>query len=205
MKKLLAAISVALLVPVSAAQAENMYVSIDVGANIPADADWSGAGNTGEFGLETGVAFAGALGMRFNDNIRAELELSYREVDVDSITQTGVGSMTLSGELETTALLLNGYYDFMPNANLSPYVSGGLGMAWHDGTLGAAAGYSPSQLSADDSVFAYQVGFGVAYGIMDKTDLTLGYRYFGTSDPGLSGFEAEYDSSEIMLGIDYSF
>ena len=57
----------------------------------------------------------------------------------------------------------------------------------------------------DDTVFAYQVGAGVAYSINKNMILDLKYRFFATEDPNLYGSKAEFKSHNIYFGFRYTF
>jgi opacity protein-like surface antigen len=86
--------------------------------------------------------------------------------------------------------MLNGFYDFLPGAPLTPYIGAGVGVALEDGT---------SQLSSPQ--FAYQAIVGVAWNITPQVRLSLDGRYFGTTNPGA------YTDSNIttMLSLSYRF
>ncbi|MBS0522300.1 MAG: P44/Msp2 family outer membrane protein [Proteobacteria bacterium] len=86
--------------------------------------------------------------------------------------------------------MLNGFYDFLPGATVTPFVGAGVGLALEDGT---------SQFSSPQ--FAYQAILGVAWNITPQVRLSLDGRYFGTTNPGA------YTDNNIttMLGISYKF
>lgn len=107
----------------------------------------------------------------------------------------------MGGDVTTTAILINGYYDFMPENKFSLYLSGGIGLARHDGEL-RFGGVSSSD---DDTVFVYQIGAGASYDIARRTVLFGGYHYLGSSDPDFDGTEAEYGAHEVRVGIRYEF
>jgi len=182
-----------------AADTDKWYVSGAVGITNTSDADFTDG--TGDVSFDNDINFSGAVGMRVNDNIRTELELSYRKADMDSVTINGVGAASLGGDLKTTSLLANAYYDFTLENKFSPYVSAGIGMAHHNASLNSIAGIGFQEINDSDNVFAYQLGAGVSYDIADKTALFAGYRYFASSD----AFDAEYAAQEVRVGVRYSF
>lgn len=212
MKKVfLAALTGASLLAIQPAHAESgflgmkLYGSLSGGMTMTQDSDWSGGGLNGKISLDHGAHFAGAVGVRVNPHFRTELELSYRRADLSDITVSGVGSATLSGHLDTWGLLVNGYYDFMPDQKFNPWLSAGLGMAHHNGSVSNVGGIGVPSTSADDDVFAWQIGGGVDYNIAKSTALFAGYRYFATADADFEGLEAEYGAHEIRFGIRQSF
>ena len=95
-----------------------------------------------------------------------------------------------SGVIPQLAFMLNGFYDFLPGATVTPFVGAGVGIAFEDGT---------SQLSS--AQFAYQGILGVAWNITQQIRLSLDARYFGTTNPGA------YTDNNItsMLSISYRF
>jgi OOP family OmpA-OmpF porin len=95
-----------------------------------------------------------------------------------------------SGVIPQLAFMLNGIYDFLPGATVTPFIGAGVGIAIEDGT---------SQLSSTQ--FAYQAILGVAWNITPQVRLSLDTRYFGTTNPGA------YTDNNIttMLSISYKF
>lgn len=185
--------------------AEGGYVSGNIGAAILSDIDVTDStvpGLTVELESDTGLAFGIALGYGFDNNMRIEGELAYQKNDVDKIGAFGV-SVDANGDTSSLAFLLNGYYDFVNDSALTPFISAGIGFAKVEindfSVMGVTLG------SEDDTVFAYQVGAGVGYAVTEKTTLDLKYRYFGTADPEFDTTEAEYSSHNFYFGIRYSF
>lgn len=204
MKKLLLTASlVALTTPAYAAVP--YYLSIGAGVTHTSDSDWDDGTDTGSIDLSNAVNFAAAIGANVSDNARAELEVSYRNADLDSITLDGVGSADLNGELKTTVVLLNGYYDFMQGQKFRPFISAGIGLARHSGTVDAVGGLGTPGVDATDTVFAFQAGIGASYAVSDQTDIWGGIRYLGSSDPDFDGLEAEYDAGEARIGLRFNF
>lgn len=221
-KRLLALSAIALMSLPLAANAETQgqwYVSGAAGLSIATDSDFTwpelstiGAPTSGEFDLDNGITFAAAVGAKVNQNIRTEVELSYRKADVDSLSLDGVGDIEvlaadlgvpfdIGGSVRTWAVMLNGYYDFMPESRFHPYLTAGIGAAHHKGTL-TAFGESDSET---DIVFAYQIGAGASYDLTSQTALFGGYKYLGTSDADFGGVDTEYDAHEIRAGLRFSF
>lgn len=188
---------------------DNWYVSGSAGLNLTQDVEFTdstpGAASTGEFGIDGG-AFVGALafGGHVNQNVRAEIELSYRTAESDSLTVDGVGTTnSVTSDLDTMAALVNAYYDFMPNEPINPYISVGVGVANHEVNNFVVNGTPVS--GGDDTVFAYQIGGGASFELDEEWDLTAGYRYFATQDVELGTTELEYNAHEFTIGLRYSF
>lgn len=177
------------------------YVSGALGYTFTDDSNFEDSGATGEFAFDNAPSIALALGKRFKENWRGEIELSHREADIDRLTVNGVRSANNVGDLETTSLLVNGYYDFRAGKKLRPYLSAGVGLARHEGSINSGA----LNVSENDTVFAYQLGAGVSYAIKERTSIFGGYRYNGSSDVKFDTLGAKYDAHEIRVGLAYAF
>ena len=152
----------------------NWYASLFGGAVIPDDNGvWSTATNysfEGKAGFSVGVA----LGTRIADDLRAELELSYLNYQLESGTDGSHGRDPASGNLNSVFFLANVWQDFHLGA-LTPYIGGGFGFAStsiDDGELDGDVMSDRSGLS-----LAGQAGLGVRYGMTDRTELDFGYRF----------------------------
>jgi outer membrane autotransporter protein len=179
------------------------YISGKVGLTISNDEDWKYSGYTGEISADNAANFAFAVGTNVTPNIRSEVELSYRKVDLDKVSYSGI-DVDISGENKTWGLMLNGYYDFMPENEFTPYVSAGIGLLRHDGKIDAAAGYAVTDEDGNDTTFGYQLGLGASLDIADNVSFDGGYRYLGSSDIKMES-TYEYDSHEIRFGLRYQF
>lgn len=198
-----------------------MYISGNVGAVFVRDADVTetgpGVNATGEFEFDDGLGVNAALGYVIGP-LRFEGEVSYRQSDIDTLTVnsftvsglTFVGSATapVDGEATVIALMANSWFDFDTGTDFFPFIGGGIGIARVDGEINSV-GSVPVNLDDDDVVFAYQVGAGIGYEITDNAVISLGYRFFGTSDPEFSsgGFtdETEVMTHNVELGVRYRF
>jgi len=178
------------------------YISGNIGTGVPTDSDWSDVYNEtihGSADSDAGLAFTGAAGYNFG-MFRLEGELAYQQNDFN----TGNISFnnnnryhSVDGDTSVWSGLVNGYFDFHNSSRFTPFVGGGIGLASIDiDTLG---------LDDDDSVFAWQVGCGVAFAINDQLNLDLTYRYFATEDPEYAGLNYEFSSNNFYAGLRYQF
>jgi outer membrane immunogenic protein len=150
----------------------------------------------------TGIAVTGAVGMRLMPKVRGEVEYAYRTAGLDKVT-SNVGNAGLQGDININSLMFNAYYDHDTASSWTPYVGGGLGVAWTkaDGFGGLGAVFSNQTVSD----VAYQVMAGLAYDVSAEVDLNVGYRYFGTSDADFTLLSASIDTHAIEFGMRYSF
>lgn len=204
---LLGCASIALIMSANNASAQelNPYVSGKIGFTKTSDSDWKDSGLTGNIGVSNAANFAVAVGVNVTPVIRTEFEISYRNAGLDDITVDGVGSADLSGDLKTWGFMLNGYYDFMTESVVSPYITAGLGVLRHDGEIDAVGGLGVTGVEGNDTTFAYQLGFGAAYDLSDKFVLDGGYRYLGSSDIEIDTTSYDYDAHELRIGLRYKF
>ncbi len=112
----------------------------------------------------------------------------------------------VSGDVSNLAFLFNGYFDIKNPSIVTPYLSGGIGVARVDLSKITVTGIGDyTTKSYDDTVFAYQVGAGVGIALTEKVTLDLKYRYFGTSDPKIDDTNVTNSSHNILLGLRYIF
>ncbi|NOR25027.1 MAG: outer membrane beta-barrel protein [Desulforhopalus sp.] len=186
--------------------ADGLYVGGNLGLAIANDSDVTDStapGITLEFESDMGYALGGAIGYGFG-NFRIEGEIAYQTNDLDQIKALGV-SVDATGDTSSLTGLLNGYYDFNNTSPFTPYISGGVGVAKVEINDVSIPGSGFSNVNDDHTVFAYQVGVGVAYAIKENLSFDVKYRYFATSDLELDTTDFEYSSNNFYAGIRYTF
>ena len=196
--------------PVAAQEARRLYVSSFGGLNILMDPDVDAAGmSVGEGEFSQGFAFGGAVGLRFLDDFRAELEASYRQNDIDRLF-----TASANGDATSLALMANSYYDFPDlfgsrRTPVRPYLGGGIGVArvaWNDVVVGATP-----VTDDDEYIVAFQALAGVGIGVTDSITLTVDYRFFATPDveldrsSGSSPFQMENLNHTVTAGFRVGF
>ena len=138
---------------------------------------------------------SGAVGYRYS-YFRAELEYSYRE-DHDETSATG-----LSGtEFGAKNLMLNGYFDFLPNYVISPYVSAGIGWAQLSLDTFSKAGGATTTNSVDSDNFTWSIGAGMTVRVNKCLNIDAGYRYLDMGDIE----NANVNAHEVYFGLRYTF
>jgi len=176
-----------------------IYLDLSAGATLLNDTDLEGTGidTTAEFDI--GPAGRIAIGHGYAGGWRADVELSVRSNDADSI-----GSSSGSGDILAISGLVNGYKDFDLGSGFTPYVGLGVGAIRVD-----TDGLSPvgtSRVSDDDTTFAYQGTLGGAWEIDHGWSLTGEYRYLASTDldlatAGGTGLDPTYRSHTVFIGI----
>jgi opacity protein-like surface antigen len=206
----LACCSVFLLVVLMAttARAQGPYVSVQVGSTWLEDADNAFKAFPLQFTTEYDLGFNVGAASGYDYGLwRAEIELAYRQNDLDTLAALG-SSFNAGGDLSALSLMLNGFVDLPTPGPLTPYLGGGLGMAWVSANDVTADG--DPVVDDDDAVFAYQLAAGLGWELMPKVTLDLGYRFFATTDPEFTDvdgdtFESEYMSHNLMAGLRLGF
>lgn len=187
--------------------AGNFYATLSGGVAIMPDpeiTDTTLPGVTGEVGTEPGFSLSGAIGYRYDKRFRGEIELAYRENDIDRLSITAFGlaaSGSASGDVSSFSGMVNGYWDIAIDAPVKPYVGAGVGISEVEAELTVGG----TTAKSDDTVFAYQFMGGVIYEVSPTVDIHLGYRYFATADPEFSTTESEYETHNVEVGVTYKF
>jgi OOP family OmpA-OmpF porin len=195
---------------VSSADPEKpFYAEFRAGVSVIPDIDVSGGGLSADAEFDPGFAVGGAIGWYAFPTIpslRTEIDLSYREADVDKI-----GPLDGAGEVSVFSAMVNVIYDIDLDSPVTPYIGVGigLGLADVDSDNGALL-----DINDDSLEFAWNVLLGAAFQLNDSVSLTAGYKYLGITDPefdatagGASGtLDAEdVQSHEFLLGLRYGF
>ena len=161
--------------------------------------------------------------------LRAEIEYAIR---TNSTTTWGLtdavktlakdnnvaGSADLKGQWNLQTLFLNLYWDFHNQSAFTPYVGGGLGLGFIkskyevsaaiDGLGSASDSYNDMQ-----TVFAWNVGAGLAYAITDNLSADLAYRFvrlgYQETEKTVLGEKVKIGmapyANEFSLGLRYTF
>ena len=180
-----------------------LYIGAGGGLNIARDARVLGTGIDADTDFDDGLAGVGAVGYGFGNGLRAEIELGYRDSDVDS-----VNGLAGSGDVSALSAMGNVIYDFETGSRFTPYLGFGVGGAQVD--VDGAAPFGGGNINDDDTVFAYQGIAGVSYDITERFKLTLDYRYFAApnvevrTNTGVN-VETDYRSHSFMVGLRFSF
>ena len=212
MKHLLASVcaatlSIAATTGAATANDHDWYVSVFGGAAFFDDYDFnfiSGAGTAFPYSVDndTGYLIGGAIGVKglFVENLRGEIELSYMSADPGayaSVPPTFVG-IAPTGDISVFNVMANLWYDIDTGTSLMPYVGGGLGVGFADGSLTVTNG-AGAQYNGDDVGLAFQAGVGVLWGVTENTYLDVSYRFRGVTDVNFASSIAGFttDSNNV--------
>lgn len=187
------------------------YVSGFVGVTVPQSVN----GTSYDGGLtfndhvefEPGLNIGGTLGYDFG-GVRFEGEISYKDLQLDTITDRNTGDRfkVEEGSVDTTAFMANVFVDLHNASPITPYIGGGVGFAaLHLNDVYAFGVAEPLYFSDDQVVFAYQAGGGLDVALNRQLSLDLAYRYFGTSEASFVNSEFEVRSHNATVGLRLKF
>jgi len=180
---------------------DGYYVSFLGGAALLRDADITDSDDDGKITTEydTGYLFGVALGYK-HDTQRLEGEFSYQKNDFDTVSYMGEKE-TATGDQTASTFLFNYYFDIPTKYPIKPFLTAGIGVSRievNDFGLPEAIG---GEIDENDTVFAYQFGFGATWAMSKSLDLELKYRYFGTQEACFDDTELEVSSHNLILGL----
>ncbi len=182
-------------------------------------------GNKRDIGLAGGVSVGYSFKERYNTPVRLEVNYTARS-DASSERShdfiVGSGHTTLKQETNLQTLMLNMWADIPTNTAFTPYVGGGIGVAFVDYDAHSTQfennitteHYSGSKKATN---FAWSLGGGVAYDVNPEFTLDLGYRFIDAGKiktdpkpyPGSPGdfieAETKVKSNELFLEGRYKF
>ncbi len=156
---------------------------------------------SGPIDFETGYLVGGAIGYDYaNSPFRTEVEFTYRTGDTDTIP----ASIGTGGDLASTSLMINAYYDFETGSAWTPYVGIGIGAATEiDYDVTGAGEFS------DTGLFAAQIMAGASYAVNEQTSVYGELRYFDAGSVELSGaggvLNTDYSSVDLAFGVSFTF
>ncbi|MGB0748471.1 MAG: OmpA family protein [Magnetospiraceae bacterium] len=174
----------------SAGDISGPYVSLGAGVNLHIDPTYNIGGVSRNIDMDYGWAGIGALGWGYDSGLRGEVELGFRNNNIDSIN----GTALTTEDVSVLSLMGNLLYDFDLDSSLTPYL--GLG-------VGAAKINTDTPLFDDsDTVLAGQAIAGVNYAVTEQLNLFLDYRYFITADPDFTpNVSGEYQAHTVLAGL----
>ncbi|QJB45447.1 outer membrane protein [Dolichospermum flos-aquae] len=125
--------------------------------------------------LNSGFQLTAAGGYQWK-NARAEAEVSFRSPGADKVSDTFGNESKLTGNVNQTTFLVNGYYDISTKSKLRPYVGAGIGFGVISPDI--KFGGEKFEISSGTS-FAYQGKVGVQYEVAKKGNAFVELKYLG--------------------------
>ena len=203
-------VAIGLILPLApAAMAEQSYLSLHGGYTVTDNPDLYTFLGDIPHELQGGFAAGGALGIKMDEGLRLEVEMTYRVNSVSSIAALPAG-----GRVSAISAMFNiieefdlfvGAGDNYSKWGFSPYIGiggGGARLAFEDVTVSGAPFGDDS-----DYVPAYQGIAGMVFDVGSQgLKMSIDYRYLTIIDgdfAGLSGpaFDAGYRHHSILIGV----
>ncbi len=137
------------------------------------------------------------IGYQMSESFRGDVTLQYRTATgfhgADILTDTTTNPYayvenSINGNISSTVLMANGYWDIAHYNGLTPYIGAGIGAAYNhtSGTHDMTAGTYPVQYGtySDQGVWslAYALHAGLSYDINSRLKLEAGYSFLSLGD-----------------------
>ncbi|MGH6718340.1 MAG: OmpA family protein [Alphaproteobacteria bacterium] len=185
------------------AQDQGWYIGMGAGATFPNNSDVNGGGTSTDIDFDTGWTIAGTLGYAYGNGIRTEIELGYRENDIDQLSGLANGL----GDSDAFNAMVNFLYDLRNQTDFTPYI--GVGAGYLDLSLDNVTPIGGGVLDDSDGLFAYQGIAGVTYALNDQIGIFVDYRYVGTEEANMRtstgiNVDVDYDSHTVLAGLRFS-
>ena len=167
-----------------------VYIGLGAGGSYQADTDITGTGTNAKADFKLGFTGLGRMGYAFKNGLRVEVEGSYRDNGLDSLTPSGVVGATTQFDRTNAGVMVNLAYDFHNSSNFVPTVGAGIGVA-----------FTTSGQVGDRAKLAGQVMAGVGYQINDRITAFADYRFFATPEIDGRAFGTALSSSNFNHSI----
>jgi len=162
----------------------------------------------GHLEYEMGLYTSAAIGVDFGQ-FRAEGEIGYAASDYEETNSMLRRYGAYDGEVTSSSVMLNGYFDAENNSRFTPYVGLGFGFASIDFTY-VNNRLNENSMKDDDLVLAHQVMVGLEFEINPSVSICAEYRYFGAEDPEFENefnetMSTEYKTNMILASLTLPF
>jgi len=173
----------------------------------------TGTGASSKFKTDSAFVVGGAVGYDWMGSdlpIRTELEYMYHD---DFKYQYSDSNATLTNKINLQTVMLNGYWDFHNSSSFTPYINGGVGMAWVNEKYSASSTLTAPSSSTTTN-FAANIGAGVGWSLTESVILDLAYRYdyYGngkkvtaTGTNSVTSQIKDIATHNVLLGLRYNF
>lgn len=175
------------------------YLRGDIGWSFYEDFDLDQNGTSlSDGGIEDIFSIGGGLGYIFSDNVRGDVTVEHR-FDAELEGRNNTANTRFATDLSSTVLLGNLYYDVRGREDFTPYIGGGLGMAFNETSIG----------DEYRTEFAAAAMAGISYRMRDNVLLDAGYRFLylgeARTDTAVPTAIEDIVEHEIRVGVRYEF
>ena len=204
----------------STANAEGFYVSAFTGLAHQNDQTSRGGGETTDISFDNGFVIGGAIGYRLNPvsegGLRFELELAYRENDVDAGALLSDPSINFDGDNSSLGAFANVLYEFGSLPLVTPYIGAGIGIGGVESDVVRRNALDDVRFGGPTRTeFLYQGIAGVTLPLTDTWEVFAEGRYyvapgadFDLIDTALNTretLESNYEVLQVQAGLRFKF
>jgi opacity protein-like surface antigen len=176
------------------------YISLDLGLALQSDIGVKEIGGTSQSGVDLkfdpGVRVDVAGGYHITERFGAELSVGYVFNSVDEVSGGPAGFNV--DDLMQVPVMINLVYRVAADIPIEPFLGGGVG--------GVLSVLSLNSTTQEDFAFGYQGFVGAKYRISEQTEVTVVYKFLGTTDLEFEDFETDGSLTHAFaVGLRYSF
>ncbi len=205
---LIAVLITSLSCPMSSMADGGLYLKGYGGVNYTAENDFEASDalsliDGSEVEYKTGHLFGFALGYRMHNGLALELDYATRANDIDSID---FSSVTVKGDIESSAIMANLIYYPSYSSLFSPYMGGGLGFLKDIDTKIELDDTFFDEF--DDSTIAWQAFVGVNISALENLSVFGEARFFSGPSPEFGNdtatLDLDYNNLGFLIGLNFS-
>ena len=195
------------------AAAAGYYLGILGGVGYLPDANVSDAEGRMIFSYDTGFDGSITAGYDLGDEYpkighgRVELEFNRAANDIDEVDFVE-GKVGADGSVKRTAIMLNTIGEQAVRSGFTFYAL--LGLGWARVDFDNVSILDEPFADGSSNELAYQAGLGVSWKPSSHIVVEVSYRYYGTTDPKISGADGkdidfEYSCNRFLAGLRVNF
>ncbi len=195
------------------AAAVGYYMGIQGGIGLLPEAQGTDSEGSVNFSYDSGFDGGITVGYDLGDKHpkigkgRVELEFNTASADLDE-AEFVEGKVGVDGSVKRTSIMLNTIGEYTTRSGMMVYAL--LGLGWAQISLDNVSILGEPFVDDSDSQLAYQAGLGVGWRLSDHFVFDIGYRYYGTTNPGFTtkdgtDLDYEYTSHRILAGLRVNF
>ena len=173
-------------------------------------------GSFGSFDVDdSGYALSFAFGRRHSYTLRSEIEVAFRNNNINRVTEledaTVPGLSELNGDrdgsINATSIMKNFIFDFKNESRFTPYAGFGIGISYVDIELGESISADGERTFQDGGgAFTYQAIGGVAMNLREAWDLIVEYRFLGTTEVDFGPEDSfAYNANSLFFGMKFEY
>ena len=208
MKKVAQVLAGLLLLPTAVASHAGegcAYAGARAGMFLPIESSVTGTsgGLSGKVTYNPGVALAAVAGYQFENGVRGEGEVNFRQVSTDKLIGRG-GEVALDSDIWSGGVMTNLYYDFRTRTVITPYIGAGVGLAVVEFGQGTSSGTTLWTSDREVSV-AFQGIAGFALQVGPHTSLDFVYHHYAVPTLHFETLSAQFRGLNLSAGIRHWF